>query len=70
MKSVTVDIISIISTCSVSHIIFLVRTPRRNLSHFLIMRICKFTEQITLLLFPGPCKLYPFELIPGYCSVA
>ena len=63
MKSVTVDIISIISTCSVSHIIFLVRTPRRNLSHFLIMRICKFAEQITLLLFPVNFTLLSWSLV-------
>ena len=69
MKSVTVGIISI-SMYSVSHSIFLMRTPRRNLSHFLIMRIHKFPKQITLLLFPGPCKLHPSELIPCCCSVA
>ena len=63
MKPVTVDIISISIYCG-SHSIFLMRTPRRNLSRVLIMRIRKFPEQITLLLFPGPCKLHPSELIP------
>ena len=62
MKPVTVDIISISIYCG-SHSIFLMRTPRRNLSRVLIMRIRKFPEQITLLLFPGPCKLHPSESI-------
>lgn len=47
MKSVTVDIMSLLSGYSVSHGIFFMRTARRNFSQLLIMRIGKLPEQIT-----------------------
>ena len=52
-----VKIMRIISGYSVAHSIFFVRVPTKNFSQFLIMRIGKLPEQISLILFPGHCKL-------------
>lgn len=59
VKPVIVKIMRIISGYSVSHSIFFVKVSMKNFSQFLIMRIGKLPEQISLILFPGHCKL-PF----------
>lgn len=56
-KPVIVHARRIIWECSVLHNIFFVRTPGRISSQFSITRISELPEQISLLVFPGCCKL-------------
>jgi len=57
VKPVIVKIMRVISGYSVSHSVFFVRVPTKNFSWFLITRIGKLPEQISLILFSGHCKL-------------